>query len=325
MRSDLFEAYRLALSLPSNSDGAVPALQLGGRANDYISIGPENQPIVLLTCAAADDLRRPPIRLRHLVVEYGVRYRVRTPTGSGEGNFIVVSLRDDDLTLSEAFCVAGDILLAALPSTPSASDIDSAIRQLIEMMTALSLPSSRTIAGLWAELWLILISNDRAAALAAWHSNPSDRFDFAFDTHLVEVKATERTDRSHDFSFDQLRGSGLPIKVASLRLRRIQNGKSVVELVNALQSGLPLDLRTKLLRNVFLAVGNAISESGDIRFDESFARANLRTISADQVPVPSIPVAAPISGMRFRINFDDTSLAACLSSNVAAQALSSPT
>ena len=277
--------------------------------------------MLLLSCEAAGDLRRPSISLRHLSVEYGIRYRVRTSTGFAEGDFVVVSLRGDDLTLSEPFCLAGDILLAALPASPSASDIDKVVRQLVEMMTALSLPSSKAVAGLWAELWLMSLAASRDVAVAAWHGDTTDRFDFAFDTHFVEVKATEREERIHEFSYEQLRRSELPVRVASLRLRRAQNGTSIADLVNALQAGLSQQMRAKVLRNVFSAVGSAISETAEIRFDQSFAEANLRCIAADHVPVVVIPAGSPISAVRFRVNLGDSFLAANLMRTLARDAL----
>ena len=202
--------------------------------------------------------------------------------------------------------------MAALPDKPSTSDIEKAIREFVEALSALSLPSSRALAGLWAELWLMTVASDPRAAVTAWHRDPTDRFDFSFAAHFVEVKATEREERNHEFSYEQLRRSEVPVKVASLRLRRAQGGKSVVDLLASLQDGLPAELRTKLVRNVFGAIGSAVSEASEIRFDVAFAESNLRVITAEKVPVVLIPDGSPISAVRFRVNLDDSSLAADL-------------
>jgi len=222
---------------------------------------------------------------------------------------VVVSLRGDDLALAEPFCMAAEALLAALSEAPSASDIERVVRQFVELMSALSLPSSRAIAGLWAELWLMSVAVDPRAAVAAWHEAATDRFDFAFPGHFVEVKATEREERNHEFSYEQLRRSELPVKIASLRLRRVPSGRSISDLVGSLQTILSPEMRTKLVRNVFSAVGSAVSEASEMRFDVAFAEANLRVLAADKVPVVVIPEGSPISAVRFRVNFDDSSLA----------------
>lgn len=308
MHSKLFDTFLAASSLPSAGDGTTAATTVAGRLDDYISVGAHGEPILLLSSKATGDLRRPPIVLRHLSVEYGVRYRVRTSSEVVDDVFVVVSLRGDDTALAEPFCLAGEVMLAALPQEASASDIDRVVRQLVEMMTALSLPSAKSIAGLWAELWLMSVAADRIGAAAAWHGHTSDRFDFAFGTHFVEVKATERQERSHEFAYEQLRRSDKPVQVASLRLRRAQSGRSIAELVQALQLGMSRQLREKIVRNVFTAVGSAVAESGDVRFDEAFAEANLRIIGADDLPVVVVPTGSPISAVRFRVNLDDSSL-----------------
>lgn len=308
MHSKLYDAYREAASAAPAGDGALPASTAPGRARDYISLGPLQQPVLLLSCASSVGLKRPPISLQHLTVEFGIRFRVRAPSGVVEDDFVVVSLRGDDLGLAEAFCLAADALVAALPEAPSASDIEKAVREFVEVLSALSLPSSRALTGLWAELWLMSIASDPQAAVAAWHRAPTDRFDFSFADHFVEVKATEREERSHEFSYEQLRRSELPVHVASLRLRRTPGGKSIADLVASLQDSLSTDLRIKLVKNVFGAIGCAVSEASEIGFDESFAELHLRVIAADRVPVVTIPDGSPISAVRFRVNLEDSSL-----------------
>jgi hypothetical protein len=312
MRSNLYDAYREAVLAAPADDGTLAASAAPGRARDYVSVGPQQQPVLLLSCASSASLKRPPISLQHLTVEFGIRFRVRTPSEVVEGDFVVVSLRSDDLGFAEAFCLAADVLVAALPEAPSVSDIEKTVREFVELLRALSRPSSRAVAGLWAELWLMSVASDPPAAIAAWHRDPADRFDFSFADHFVEVKATEKEERNHEFSYEQLRRSESPIKIASLRLRRAQGGKSIADLLASLQDSLSVELRTKLVRNVFGAIGSAVSEAAEIRFDESFAESNLRVIAADRVPVVVIPDASPISAVRFRVNLDDSSLSASL-------------
>lgn len=324
MHSKFYDAYCEAASVAPGIDGTLPATAAPGRVHDYVSLGPQQQPVLLLSCASSAGLKRPPISLQYLTVEFGIRFRVRAPAGVVENDFVVVSLRGDDLRLAEAFCLAADALVAALPEAPSASDIEKTVREFVEVLSALSLPSSRAIAGLWAELWLMSVASDPQAAVAAWHRDPTDRFDFSFAGHFVEVKATEREERSHDFSFEQLRSNEAPVKIATLRLRRARGGKSVADLVAALQNGLNTELRTKLVKNVFGAIGSAVSEASEIRFDDAFAEKNLRAIAADRVPVAEIPAGSPISAVRFRVNLDDSSLTAHLKTLAAGAALEFP-
>lgn len=312
MRSQLFEAFTQIEATIASSDGVSPARPIVGRDADYVSVGPHGEPLLLLSCGTSGLQHRPPLGLRHLRVEYGVRYHVRTAVDVVDDIFTVVSLRSDDRSLFESFCLAGEVLLGLLPQKPSSADVDNVVNQLVELLSALVLPSQSTVVGLWAELWLISSAANREAAVVAWHGDPTDRFDFAFDTHFVEIKATERGERAHEFAYDQLRNSERPILIASLKLRRAQNGVSISELVEAIQSGLSPRLREKLVRNVFGAVGNAVSETDDIKFDVSFAESYLRFVDAEKVPVVLIPEGSPISAVRFRVNLDDSSMATSL-------------
>ncbi|MBS3896223.1 PD-(D/E)XK motif protein [Silanimonas sp.] len=324
MRSKFYDAYREAVLAGPAIDGLPPAAAAPGRANDYISLGRQQQPILLLSCASSGALKRPPIRLRNLTVEFGVRFCVRAPAGIVEDDFVVVSLCGDDLGLAEAFCLTADALVTALPTVPLASDIEKAVREFVDLLSALSLPSSRAVAGLWAELWLMSVALEPQAAIMAWHRDPNNRFDFSFGSHFVEVKATELEQRNHDFSYEQLRRSEVPVRVASLRLRRAQGGKSVADLVGTLHKRLSAELRVKLVKNVFDAIGSAVSEAAEIRFDEEFAKSNLRVITADLVPTPEIPVRSPISAIRFQVNLDDSSLHTHLQELSASAALLAP-
>ncbi len=326
MRSKLYDSYRDVISTAAiGVEGEVLAASvIPGRKNDYVSLGLNQQPVLLLSCTSSLGLKRPPISLQHLTIEFGIRFRVRSPSGVVEDDFVVLSLRGDDFGLAEAFCLAADALVTALPERPSASEIEKAVREFVEVLSALSLPSSRAIAGLWAELWLMHVASDREAAIMAWHRDTTDRFDFSYASHFVEVKATEREERSHDFSYEQLRQLKLPVTVASLLLRRAQGGLSLADLVAALQVGLSSELRRKLVKNVFAAIGSSVSESSEIRFDEAFAASNLRIIPADRVPVVQVPEGSPISSIRFKVNFDDSSMAADLKAPPCKNSLDAP-
>lgn len=324
MHSTLYEAYREATTVARSEDGTLPASAVPGRQHDYVSFGPQQQPVLLLSYVSPVDFCRPPICLQHLTVEFGIRFRVSALSKVVESKFVVVSLQGHDLSLAEAFCFAADALLASLPEIPSASDIEKAVRDLVEVMSTLSLPSPRAVAGLWAELWLMSVASNPQAALAAWHQDPKERFDFSFIGHFVEVKATEQESRNHEFSYEQLRRTEMPVSVASLRLRRSQRGISVADLLATLQIGLTADMRAKLIKNVFGAIGSAIFDAREIRFDDAFAAANLRVVNADRVPAVEIPVGSPISSVRFRVNLDDSSLGSHLIRLAAPVALEYP-
>lgn len=321
MQRTLIDAFNEVLATPRPKGGALAATNVPGRVHDYVSLGEDDQPVILLSCVPQTGLQRPPIRLQHISVEFGISFRVQINTSVIDGDFVVISLRSLDSAFVEPFCLAAEALLSALPTAPSSADIDRVVREFVELMTSLTLPSTRAVAGLWAELWLMTVAAEPKIAVSAWHATVSDRYDFAFQEYLVEVKATEKEERNHEFSYEQLRHCDLPVKIASLKVRRIQNGASISDLIDTLLVGLGPDLRTKLIKNVFSAIGSAVSEATEVRFDESFAEDNLRVVAAERLPVPLVDANSPISSVRFRLNLDDSSLASKLTKPNAGMAL----
>src|SRR4051812_13741192 len=128
MRSALHKLFLAASSLPRATDTSSPAQAIEGRDRDYVTVGSLGEPVLLLTCTDVGATKRPPLVLRHLAVEYGVRYRIQTPSTQLEDSFVVVTLRGDDRALAEPFCLACDVLVGSLPFHSSATDVDNVVR-----------------------------------------------------------------------------------------------------------------------------------------------------------------------------------------------------
>jgi hypothetical protein len=312
MRSQLFTSFSELAAIELPAQDIFSAKKIAGRIADYVTVGTEGEPLLLLSCAGLTR-PHPPVVLRHLRVEFSVHYRVRAGTTVVDGVFTVISLRTCEKNLFEPFCIAGEVLIASLPQQPTAADIDQTITRFVEMLAAISRPPQRAIAGLWAELWLISKTQNIEAAINAWHTDTTDRFDFAFENYFVEVKSTESAERVHEFAYEQLRDVKNFVRVASLKLRRSANGTSISDLVEEIQVELSPHQREKLLRNVFHAIGSEIAEADELLFDSGFADTNLRVVDAQFIPAVIIPEGSPISGVRFRVNLDSASLNEVLS------------
>src|SRR5258708_21198704 len=92
----------------------------------------------------------------------------------------------------------------AIGEQPTVEELQIVIDRLVELLRALSLPPTRTIFGLWAELYLIYRSRDAVRMASAWHQNPGDLYDFAAGVQRLEVKAPGATTRRHHFTIEQL-------------------------------------------------------------------------------------------------------------------------
>src|SRR5258708_35533398 len=85
----------------------------------------------------------------------------------------------------------------AIGEQPTVEELQIVIDRLVELLRALSLPPTRTIFGLWAELYLIYRPRDAVRLASAWHQTPGDLHDFAAGYQRLETKATGATTRRH--------------------------------------------------------------------------------------------------------------------------------
>lgn len=174
--------------------------------------------------------------------------------------------------------------------------------QLLDLFRALATPSSRELPGLWAELYVISRSGNSAGALALWHSDQFDRYDFSSKSLCLEVKATVRGTRVHEFALEQLEppaeGVGL---VASLLLQPLTGGLGVLDLARQIEEAAAghAKLRLKLWQNIAAALGSDFSASLDRQFDISFADRNLAVYMMSDIPRPETPTDPRITNLRF--------------------------
>ena len=219
-----------------------------------------------------------------------------------EDQFCLVSCDGAVPELFELFirCVAAAV--AGIPSNAGTRELEASIIQLRDLFRALAMPSSRELPGLWAELFVILRSGNRVNALRLWNSDQFDRFDFSSEALCLEVKATVRGTRVHEFALEQLEppteGVGL---VASLLLQPLTGGLGVLDLAREIEESAVGDakLRLKLWQNIAAALGADFSAGLDRQFDMSFADRNLTIYSMTDIPRPERPTDPRVTGLRF--------------------------
>lgn len=167
----------------------------------------------------------------------------------------------------------------------------------------MSQPSGRAVIGLWAELFVIARSSNVPAALSAWRGGPLDRFDFSWPDKCLEVKATSKAIRAHEFALEQLRApiGGLGC-VASLLLQPLGGGIGVMDLAKDIEAAVPGTalLRQKLWENIGSALGSDFSQKLDARFDISYAERNFCLYAMADVPAPATPLDSRVTSIRFQ-------------------------
>jgi hypothetical protein len=297
--------YQAFASLPfAASSVDFSAAPLMGLRSDFLAKASDGGPVFLLQ-DSSPAAYSPAIELKHVSVQFHNTCRVSTVGDVVEDQFAVISCDASVPELHEIFirCLAAAV--EQLPIGAGTSDLQRCVQSMLTLFRALGRPSNREVTGLWAELFVIAKSKNVPQALRAWHADQFERFDFSWATGCLEVKATVKEVRQHNFALEQLRvplnGAGF---VASVLLQTMSGGFGVVDLANEIEAKVAteLDLRQKLWENIAAALGSDFSERLDRRFDLSYAERNLAVYVMADVPAPQEPSDPRIADVRFSVD-----------------------
>lgn len=299
MRVDLYRAY---VDLPAAMGAAeFSAVPVSDFRQDYLAKANDGSPVFLLH-DSSPPAYTPAIELRNLTARFHSTCRVETSSGTIEGQFAVVSCDSSVPELYELFVRSFAAVAERLPQEAVTSDLRNCVQGLLNLFRGLARPSRREVTGLWAELYVISVSDSIVAALQAWHAEHFERFDFSSEFGCLEVKATTKDRRIHEFSLEQLQapmnGQGY---VASLLLQPLSGGVGIMDLATSIDATLSLEpaLKQKLWENVAETLGSDFSERLDYRFDPSYAARHFAVFSMEDVPAPQVPSDPRISSIRF--------------------------
>lgn len=302
-RSQLWVAFEALTN--SGDASAISAVRCGGAKQHLLVKGVYGEPILLL---ATEPRRTPraPVRLKHVSVGFELLFEV-TDTASGEvtsGTYCKFICEPTSVSLHPYFVEVLAAAAAIHGTTLSQLDADEAVDAMLELFRQLEGPAKTTVVGLWGELLIIHAAKNATEFINAWHIAGTDTYDFAFSDVRLEVKATERSVREHDFALAQVRGGRTGDTVASLLLSHSAAGISVLGLANAIAQRVPPVQQQKLWTLVLAELGQDAEAADEQTFDPEAALDNLRIIPAARVPAPQIngDDKAFISNVRFRAN-----------------------
>ncbi len=250
---------------------------------------------------------RSPIRLKNVTVEFDKRFGYDMgEDGDGEvaDYFTAVQCLGATEELFPYFVEMMVAMADSLSAPLAEAEVDKTVASLVELFKQAKGPKQSTIAGLWGELLVISAAPEPSAYVKAWHLEPSDTFDFAFDSHRVEVKATEKQLREHEFSLGQVGESREGDFVASVLLKRSAAGLSIRELAERIHLRLNPEDGAKFWSLIFQSLEEDALLTDDVRYDLIYSKSNLRFVSSSYVPRPRIEGdgLGIISHVRFRVN-----------------------
>lgn len=288
--SEVKSAWEQFQALPeSPANEARHAVPCGSGGLHLLLKGPGASPILLLRIRPRKE-PRPPIRLKHVAVAFDVLYRLTSTETGGAEDARFCRLQCDEASDALHRCFVELVLAMAGPFEAELGQarVDETVDALIELFRKATAPPHKLITGLWAELLLIDLAANPERWVSAWHLALTDRFDFSFGTCRVEVKATERDAREHEFALRQVRGGKPSDYVASVVLASSAAGDSVLDLSTAIAARLDASTQYKLWSVVLATLGDDPDFSEDRRFDRAAAADSVRFVETFRVPAPRV-------------------------------------
>ena len=304
--SDLISLFD-SLAIPSTQDTEIArftAQPIQSFERYRIAKDADSAPTLLISVSSQAGNSRPnPIAIEHLIVQHDVDCRISRPDGKlEEGRFTLIRCRGEERILHIYFLRVAGALIMALGTKPSQQDVASAINKLVELFRVMSEPSRKSVQGLWAELLLIVRSQDPAVLVSAWHSHPNDLYDFSKDNQRIEVKSVIGRLRRHHFSLEQLSPlQNTKVLVASVLVERAGGGVSITDLIDQIRSKIATkpDLLFHLDYIVGLILGDGWRSAIEDRFDWELAINSIAFFEADAIPSIRANVPPEVSNISF--------------------------
>ena len=189
-------------------------------------------------------------------------------------------------------------------------EIGEAVHRVAVIFERMRRPPTRTVNGLFGELYVIARSADPAKALAAWRVDGTACFDFVAADARLEVKTAAGRVRSHVFSYEQCNPpAGTVAVVASMLVERVARGLTLGALVDniAMRVGSQMDLVVRLHEVVASTLGTDLQEAMTMSFDERLAQSSLCFYDVAELPAIRGRVPSGVSNVHFRTDLSTSS------------------
>lgn len=248
------------------------------------------------------------LKLQNVSVLFDIKCKILQNGNLIEKIFTAVCFIGKDISLKKYFLKLCSALIEDLGNTPTHEEVRKEITRFIELFRLATEPQTKTIQGLWAELFLISECKQPANLVRCWHSIPEEKFDFNNGEERIEVKSSASALRIHNFSLDQLHSpTDTRTIIASVFVRQASIGKSIATLSSEISERLvDIELTEKLQLQIALTLGKTISDSMKLKFDFEFAKDSLRFYRAEDIPkieIENIPNF--VSDVRFKSDLTD--------------------
>lgn len=292
------------LDIPENDSKVFNAMPIPDFPNFRIGIDFEGHPVLLLSVSKRiKDLRLKNFRLKYLKLEQNLECKIFEEESYKIQILTALTFRSIDPNLQVYFLRITESLVKIIGRNPSQQQVVESMKKFIEVFKTLSDSPTKTINGLWAELFVIENATDPKILLSYWHNVPEEKFDFNAGLERVEVKSSSNFERKHIFSAEQLNPPpDSQVLIASVFLKQHNSGHNIQQLIENIIEKLDSDIEIidKLTSIVFRTLGNSVEHSFAVKFDYEIAKQSLKfydTLKIKKIEKINIPTG--VSEVKF--------------------------
>ncbi len=250
------------------------------------------------------------LKLQNVSVLFDIKCNIQQTGNLIERNFTAVCFVGKDNSLKKYFLKLCSALVEDLGNTPTQEGVRKEITRFVELFRLATEPQTKTIQGLWAELFLIAESKEVATLVRCWHCIPEEKFDFNNGEERIEVKSSGSGLRIHNFSLDQLNSpADTSTIIASVFVKQASTGKSISDLQDEILFRIlgQMELIEKLQMQIALILGKSIIDSMKMKFDFQVATDSIRFYKVEDIPQIIIQNIPPlVSDVRFKVDLSTT-------------------
>ena len=106
-------------------------------------------------------------------------------------DFLIIICKNHNEFIVKSFFDLALLIFEKSGNKAKLRDLTNFIDDLEELFRSLGKSSSKGVKGLWAELFVILLSDDINMAIDSWRQSDEKIWDFSHDVDRLEVKSTE--------------------------------------------------------------------------------------------------------------------------------------
>ena len=298
------------LSPPETANRSLfNAVGLEGFAFAKVAISSEGFPVMLISSIAdSTSFFQKNVRLKYLELTHNTECKVSEGGNINYAVYTVIIFKSDQPFLQRYFLGIAETLIKSLSAKPTQKEVAETFKGFVEIFRALSDAPTKTVHGLWSELFVIETSKQPNTLLNYWHCKPEEKFDFNADVEKLEVKSSSSLERIHTFASEQLNPSpDKQVIISSVFLKQTTHGQGIADLANSIQPRIAdNDLAEKMFAIISATLGNKLEQSIKIKFDYDLAKNSLRFYRHQDVhKIEKINIPNKVSEVRYKSDLTD--------------------